>query len=257
VLLLAAIGMVSSFVARRTPHGTPHAAPSTPHLFWPLYLALYSVLTCIALSAIPYKTPWNLLPFYIGLVLMAGCGVSALLRWKPRSTSRNVGLGVGVARATVLLGLVIAAIQLASQARRACFRYAADPRNPYAFVQTSPDFLRLVKRVQDISKIDRAGSNMLVKVVAGPYEQWPLPWYLRGMSRVGYWTTPSGAAPFEGVPIVIASAENAAALDAALGDRYQAEFYGLRPNVLLTLFIERGRWERFLENSNSAFRIHN
>ena len=33
---------------------------------------------------------------------------------------------------------------------------------------------------------------MLVKVIAGPYEQWPLPWYLRGMTRVGYWSARRG-----------------------------------------------------------------
>ena len=36
------------------------------------------------------------------------------------------------------------------------------------------------------------------------------------------------------------------ALDAALGDRYVSEFYGLRPEVVLTLYVERGLWDRFL-----------
>ena len=40
--------------------------------------------------------------------------------------------------------------------------------------------------------------------------------------------------------------DHAAALDSALGDRYVSEFFGLRPEVLLTLYVERGLWERFL-----------
>ena len=40
--------------------------------------------------------------------------------------------------------------------------------------------------------------------------------------------------------------EHTAALDASLGDRYVSEFYGLRPEVLLALYVERGLWERFL-----------
>jgi hypothetical protein len=40
--------------------------------------------------------------------------------------------------------------------------------------------------------------------------------------------------------------EHTAALDASLGDRYVTEFYGLRPEVLLALYVERGLWERFL-----------
>ena len=33
-------------------------------------------------------------------------------------------------------------------------------------------------------------AHMQVSVIAPPYEQWPLPWYLRTMPIVGYWTGP-------------------------------------------------------------------
>ena len=46
-------------------------------------------------------------------------------------------------------------------------------------------------------------------------------------------------------PVIVASTENTAALD-ALGDRYVSEFFGLRPEVLLALYVDRGLWERFL-----------
>ena len=42
------------------------------------------------------------------------------------------------------------------------------------------------------------------------------------------------------------------ALDAALGDRYVSEFYGLRPDVVLTLYVERGLWDRFLARNRGA-----
>jgi predicted membrane-bound mannosyltransferase len=89
---------------------------------------------------------------------------------------------------------------------------------------------------------------MLVKVVAGPYEQWPFPWYTRDFSRVGYWSQAAEAGPLDGVPVILASQENAAAVEAAVGDRYVSEFYGLRPGVLLTLYVEPALWERFLES---------
>jgi hypothetical protein len=47
--------------------------------------------------------------------------------------------------------------------------------------------------------------------------------------------------------VVIASAENADTLARELGDRFQVEFYGLRPGILLTVFIEKSLWERFLK----------
>jgi hypothetical protein len=44
------------------------------------------------------------------------------------------------------------------------------------------------------------------------------------------------------------------AVGAALGERYVSEFYGLRPEVLLTLHIERGLWDRFLAHAAMADR---
>jgi hypothetical protein len=82
-------------------------------------------------------------------------------------------------------------------------------------------------------------------VIASPYEQWPLPWYLRSMPNVGYWTAPDDALALR-APVVVGSTEHAPVLDKALGDRYVSEFYGLRPDVLQALYIERGLWDGFL-----------
>ena len=205
--------------------------------FWPRYVALYAVTTAIAFSLIRYKTPWNLLPFYIGFVLLAGQGAAALVG---RARSR-------VARAVTVVVLLAAAWHLGLQDWRANFRYPADPRNPYVYAQTGPDFLRLARRIADVAAVHPDTNRMLVKVVAGPDKQWPLPWYLRRMTRVGYWSRAAEAGNLDDAPVIIASQENAAALDAALGDRYVSEFYGLRPDVLLTVYIDRTLWSHFLK----------
>ena len=101
-------------------------------------------------------------------------------------------------------------------------------------------------RVAGVSAVHPDRERMLVAVVAGPYEQWPLPWYLRRMERVGYWTSVAEVGPLDRMPFIVASSEFADAVDASLGDRYVSEYYGLRPGVLLTVFIERGLWDRFL-----------
>jgi uncharacterized protein (TIGR03663 family) len=223
VLALAAGGAV--FAWRRGTDG-----------FWPRYVCLYTVITAAAFSAVRYKTPWNVLPFYGGCVVLAGFGASSLVGLL---RSRGARILAGVA-------LLAACGQLGLQDWRANFRYPADQRNPYVYAQTSPDFLKLVTRVADVSAAHPDRARMLVAVVAGPYEQWPLPWYLRRMTRVGYWTSISAAGPLDGVPFLIASPDFAAGLESALGDRYVSEFYGLRPGVLLTVFIERGLWDRFM-----------
>jgi hypothetical protein len=114
-----------------------------------------------------------------------------------------------LARGLVAAALLLAVSQLAVQNWRANFRYPADPRNPYVYAHTVPDFLRLSQRVIDIAALHPDRSGMLVRVIAGPYEQWPIPWYLRGMTRVGYWLSAADAGRFDDAPIVVAAKDQA------------------------------------------------
>jgi uncharacterized protein (TIGR03663 family) len=225
--LILALALVGLFVTgRRSSAG-----------FWPRYVALYSVITAVAFSTIRYKTPWNLLPFYIGFVLLAGLGAAAVIEG---ARSRRLKI-------VVVVALLAATWQLGAQNWRANFRYPADPRNPYVYAQTSPDFLRLAQRITDVAAVHPDRNQMRVKVIAGPYEQWPFPWYLRRMTRVGYWSRAVEAGSPDGVPVIVASQENADLVSAVLGDRYVSEFYGLRPDVLLTVYIDRTLWSHFLK----------
>jgi predicted membrane-bound mannosyltransferase len=103
----------------------------------------------------------------------------------------------------------------------------------------------MATRIRQLAALHPDGDRMLVAVIASPHEQWPLPWYLRTMPHVGYWTAPGDALAMR-PPVVVSSSDNAAAVEGALGERYMSEFYGLRPEVLLTLYVERGLWDRFL-----------
>jgi hypothetical protein len=59
------------------------------------------------------------------------------------------------------------------------------------------------------------------------------------MPNVGYWTATGDPVAMQ-APVLVGSLENAAAIEAVLGDGYESEFFGLRPDVLLTLYVERG-----------------
>jgi uncharacterized protein (TIGR03663 family) len=227
VLMLAMVGAVTAW--GRPDRSHPERA------FWPRYLTCYVAIAASTFSAIRYKTPWNLLPFYIAAVVLAGIGFSTIVQ---ASASRAL-------RGALVAGFVVASGQLGWQAWRAAVTYASDPRNPYVYAQTVPDAVRMAARIHDMAAEHPDGERMLVSVVAPPYEQWPLPWYLRTMPHVGYWTAPADALALQ-APVIVASMDHAAVLDGALGDRYVSEFFGLRPDVLLALYIERGLWQRFL-----------
>jgi uncharacterized protein (TIGR03663 family) len=234
VLVLAIIGAVTAW-------GQPRAmsrGPDRSHperVFWARYLTCNVAIAAAIFSAIPYKTPWNLLPFYVGAIVLAGIGFSTLVQATASRTARG-----GLAAA-----LVLASGQLGWQAWRASVTYASDPRNPYVYAHTVPDAVRMATRIRELAELHPDGARMEVSVIAPPHEQWPLPWYLRAMPHVGYWTAPGDALPRQ-APVVVASIDHADVLDGALADRYVSEFFGLRPEVLLALYIERDLWERYL-----------
>jgi uncharacterized protein (TIGR03663 family) len=231
VLVLAIIGALSSWVVPRAPSKDLRLE----RVFWARYLTGNVAIAAAIFSLIRYKTPWNLLPFYVGVIVLAGIGFSTLIHV---TASRAVRVALAAA-------LVIASGHLAWQAWRASVTYASDPRNPYVYAHTVPDAVRMATRIRQLAALHSDGARMQVSVVAAPHEQWPLPWYLRTMPHVGYWTAAGDPLALQ-APVVVASMDHTAALDGALGDRYVSEFFGLRPEVLLTLYIERGLWERFL-----------
>lgn len=235
ILVFALIGAIASF-GRGLAHRNIQWHNFTYGQFWPRYLFAYALVATFAFSAIRYKTPWNLLPFHVGFILLAGVGAAALLQI----------LRIELVRKLFILVILAGVVHLGVQSWRASYLYPADTRNPYVYAQTSTDFLRLVRRVRDLANVHGDGKNLFIKVIAGPYEQWPLPWYLRDFSRIGYWIIPAASGGFDGVPLIIASQENAVPLEKAVGERYQIEHYGLRPDVLLTLFIDRQLWDQYL-----------
>jgi len=202
-----------------------------------MLLAVYTLCMTVAYALIPYKTPWNLLGFLHGLILMAGIGAAALFhRW------RHAGVRA------LLAALVLAGgAQLAAQAIRANIRFCADPRNPYVYAHSVPDVVRLARRIHDLAARQAAGTALRVHVISPDY--WPLPYYLRQWSHIGYWSE-IPAAP--DAPVIIASAELQERLEPLLRDRYHSQFYGLRPGVLLVLNIRQDLWDESESHETSA-----
>ncbi len=243
ILGLALIGVVAAVLRRKQkPEAvqvmSEEAASSWAKTFWLRYLAVSTLGLAILFSALSYKTPWNTVVFQAGFAILAGIGADVLLRLVRPQAAR-------MALAAVLL---LGVLHLGRQSLLANQVYPADPRNPYVYAQTSPDFLRLVDRVKDLAGYHGDEQAMPIKVLAEPSEQWPLPWYLRRFTAVGYWTEEPAAGSLEGFPVVIASQKLAEPVEAAAGEAYQPSHYGLRPEVVLTLFVERTLWEDFLRS---------
>ncbi len=196
------------------------------------FLAIYAAVLSAVYTVIPYKTPWCMLGFWHGAILLAGVGMEVLLKTARTRFAKS---------AVVLIGLGLAG-HLAWQAVQASQTYAADRRNPFVYAHTSPDLLRLTAQVQSLIQASPEGTNTLVKVIGWEGDYWPLPYYLRSLRRVGWWD----ALPTDPyAPIMVVGAKFAAHLDEAK-THLMTGYYELRPGVFLELYVELGLWKAWL-----------
>jgi predicted membrane-bound mannosyltransferase len=192
-------------------------------------------------TALPYKTPWCMLGFFHGMILLAGVGAAVLVRWcQPRSL--KVGMVVVLAAATAQLGW---------QAWRDNFAvdkggvpYCDSAKNPWTYSQTAPDIFRLLRTVDGLAHVSPAGYGTVIEVMS-PDSYWPLPWYLRRFKSVGYWDKIPAQPP---APIMMVST----ALRARFDERPEkshltAGYFELRPNVFFELYVSVDLWTQYIK----------
>jgi hypothetical protein len=185
IALLALVGLVAAALGRALDPG---------HLYAARFVAVYTVLMAVVYSAVPYKTPWSVLGMLQGMILLAGVGAAALLYAAPWRWLKGAVIAV----------LAISAVHLAWQSYRTNFVFQAGPDNPYAHTPTHPSALRLCEKVRDVAAVHPDGRAMPVQLICPDHDYWPLPWYLRGMTRVGgYSGMPEGPA----APLIVTRPE--------------------------------------------------
>ncbi len=201
-------------------------------LRWVRFVAAYTLGLTALYSAIPYKTPWCALSFLHGFILLAGCGFGEAFEWLRNRSSRVRGFGLVLAYALLLVLL----LRAQEQTRRACFTFPADPRNPYVYAHTGTDALNLVAAVKAAAARAQGADTPIALAVPTP-DTWPLPWYFRAYRQVGYWTRVDDIPRTFEPAIVIAAADQGDAAEARFGQGRRASFFGIRPGVLLNVFV--------------------
>ena len=229
ILALALAGIVKALRRRH------QAFEANVHLL--RFLAFYTILMTVGYSIIPYKTPWCLLGFLHGMILLAGVGALAIF----------LSLPGRFLKASALLVFMLGCTHLGAQAYRGNFDrvFCADPRNPYVYAQTSTNLPKLHRRLEDLAQVHEDGRAMTIKIMAPGGDYWPLPWYLRRFPHVGYW---SEVPKDPSASVVITTPELEESLNEAgvTSDTHQTEYYGLRFEVLMVVYIERALWDAFM-----------
>jgi predicted membrane-bound mannosyltransferase len=109
----------------------------------------------------------------------------------------------------------------------------------YVYAHTTRGLLDLVKQVDEIAAKED-GVTTGISILSPDY--WPLPWYLRNYTRVGYYGRPAATSE----PMIIVNANQQAETDATYGAAYEQVrsnapdgSFDLRPGVRLLLYKRR------------------
>ena len=194
-----------------------------------LFCALWAFGLTAAYSLIPYKTPWLVLNFIVPLALIAGYAIQAIYEWDH-----------GRLRLVAALMLVAVSVGTYQSIDLNFFNYDTD-RMPYVYVyaHTKRNTLDLVDEIERIAK-EEAGPQTGISIISPDY--WPLPWYLRDYTRVGYF----GRMAATTEAIVIANENQKPEIEANFGELYEQIMsnepggtFELRPGVKLLLYQRR------------------
>lgn len=195
------------------------------------FLTLSALFLIALLSLIPYKVPWLVLLPWTLLTASAALAVSVLLTSFPKAT-----VFVAVAAGALLIGDFI-------QSKRLIFRTGPD-KNPLAYVSTVGGVadwpLRYLNWLGESNLADQH-----IAVVGSPY--WPLPWYLRPFSKVGYYADlPPG---IEDLPIVLVLPNRVEEATGRLAVTHQFTYEGVRSDTIVTVCIRNDIWEQALSRN--------
>jgi predicted membrane-bound mannosyltransferase len=206
VLVLGSIGTLVAFIRARS--------------YLTVFCAFWSIGIFMAYSLVPYKTPWLALSIILPLVIMAGDLIGQA--YKPGTRAFTVL----IAGAAILFSLY--------QAIDVSFWNYDNDSYAYSYAHTKRDFLGLVDEIDAIAAANPAKKEIGITVMSP--EHWPLPWYLREYTHVGYW----GHIVDTSEPIVIALKPQVPEVESRLGKLYREySTHELRPGNMLVMFVRK------------------
>jgi uncharacterized protein (TIGR03663 family) len=195
-----------------------------------LFSALWAFGLIAAYSLVPYKTPWLALNFIVPLALISGYAIQRLYELE----RGQLRLPIAVLAMATLLGLY-QTIDLNF------FNYDNDSTYyVYVYAHTKRGTKDLVDEIDRLAKQGPDSAKTGITIVSPDY--WPLPWYLRNYTRVGYYAQMTQT----NEPLIIASESQRKEME----DRYGALYeevpskepngaFSLRPGVNLLLYAKR------------------
>lgn len=220
------------------------------------FVSLFSLAQAIVYSLIPYKTPWLVLNFWIGFIILSGFGMSSLY-YLLNTVNYKVVF-------TLLITLIFA--HNIYQTYVTSFQYSYQPENPFTYSQPTPEVISLVDKVIAVAEASPNGSNTLINVIAKDSDYWPLPWYLRKLKNIA-WNNHVTNSVYK-FPIIIATPNFEDEIILKLftipppGEKNLYipifdEYLDIRPNVEIRGYVQKDFYDFYLRRSDETSAILN
>ena len=166
ILLFAPVGIAYAIYKRNDKRSNPFF----------LFFSYFTIITAVVYSVIPYKTPWSMITFWQGLILLAASGIVKLYS---RFESGSIKLSLFL---IILIGIGYSFFQVYLTS----FKYCSAPENPYTYSHPENDVKEIEFLVNQIGQNVTDGDEIYISVSMPANDYWPLPWYLRKFNNVAW-----------------------------------------------------------------------
>ena len=215
------------------------------------FLGFYTLIMTLVYSLIPYKTPWCMLSFLHGMILLAGVGAVVLVRLLPNVLPRLI----------IICLIFESSVHLLWQSYLGNYVYYSDSRNPYVYAHPTNEIFTIVERIEEMARVHPDGYRMHIQIICPGKDYWPLPWYLRRFEygTIDWWESVDNS--IASAPLIIASPEVEEALTRKLYVLTPFEerqmylflfpkpyYMWLRPKVKLMGFVREDLWNAYNES---------
>ncbi len=202
------------------------------------FITFFTLAMIVIYSAIPYKTPWCMLSFLNGMIIVAAVGAVALLSFVRGRIFKVAVCGV------FLAGI----LHLAGQSCGANFKYHANPVNPYVYAHTHEDVPEVAAVIEDMAAALPDGFNTYIQAIFPEDDYWPFPWYLRQFKRVAYQSAVTSEFPAADVIIFSPSVQDEL-MEKLNGEGSYVSLFNtykqLRPEVELRVLVRKDLWRNY------------
>jgi uncharacterized protein (TIGR03663 family) len=210
-----------------------------------LFMGISTILSGVFLSILPYKTPWNILAIYPGLIFLTTYAISSVKNTKTR--------------AIVSIISIIAVIHLSYQVYSDNFKDYSNPCNSFVYAHPTNDIYTISNEVHKIVKAMPGENSFFTDIIIKNHEYWPLPWYLRDLPQIG-WSDKIG---FDkpSAPLILTTSPNPDLIKKLFelpppGERflYIPAFNNdleLRPGLLVNLYLRKDFWDIYIASQSA------